>query len=292
MKFFKTSVALVGALALLALPATAQYSKEEEEQRASVNERRGAAGYFDLVKSFVTGGATPPALFGADPTGSIVNITDDNFRETIYEGEYIVAFCSASSVPCADYFPTFLDAATTMHKETNTVFASVWVEENPRLSARFFIPARLPYLVYAKDGEFRQIPYVRNDTQFLINFIEEEQYQYYPIMNGIMSPYSTLANWFEKYAQGIEWLSAYTAWMPKWMTYIIAGSMSGVVFSLFSGGSSYSSDPAKYAHLNPDGTKKVIEPATTNATSSAVKSSSKSLKSSSSSKKRSTKKAA
>ncbi|KAG0325943.1 hypothetical protein BGZ99_010396 [Dissophora globulifera] len=268
MKFFKTSVALVGALALLALPATAQYSKEEEEQRASVNERRGAAGYFDLVKSFVTGGATAPALFGADPTGSIVNITDDNFRETIYEGEYIVAFCSATSVPCADYFPTFLDAATTMHKETNTVFASVWVEENPRLSARFFIPARLPYLVYAKDGEFRQIPYVRNDTQFLINFIEEEQYQYYPIMNGIMSPYSTLANWFEKYAQGIEWLSAYTAWMP------------------------YSSDPAKYAHLNPDGTKKVIEPATTNATSSAVKSSSKSLKSSSSSKKRSTKKAA
>ncbi|KAF8903421.1 hypothetical protein BGZ58_006625 [Dissophora ornata] len=75
--------------------------------------------------------------------------------------------------------------------------------------------------------------------------------------------------------------------MPKWMVYIIAGSLSGVVFSLFSGGSSYSSDPSKYSHLNADGTLKKVESGATdvNATSSAVKSSK-------SSKKRSTKKAA
>ncbi|KAF8922947.1 hypothetical protein BGZ58_003553, partial [Dissophora ornata] len=189
MKFFKTSLALVGTLALLTSPAAAQYGKEDE-LRAGAKEKSGLAGYWDLIKTLVVGGDGPPALFAADPTGAIMNLTDANYKETIFEGEYIVTFCSVSSAPCADYFPTYLDAAVTMQGETPTKFASVWVEENPRLSARFFIPARLPYVVYAKDGDFRQIPYVRNDTQFLITFIEEEQYQYYPIMDGPMSPYS------------------------------------------------------------------------------------------------------
>ncbi|KAI8595119.1 hypothetical protein EDD21DRAFT_392021 [Dissophora ornata] len=286
MKFFKTSLALVGTLALLTSPAAAQYGKEDE-LRAGAKEKSGLAGYWDLIKTLVVGGDGPPALFAADPTGAIMNLTDANYKETIFEGEYIVTFCSVSSAPCADYFPTYLDAAVTMQGETPTKFASVWVEENPRLSARFFIPARLPYVVYAKDGDFRQIPYVRNDTQFLITFIEEEQYQYYPIMDGPMSPYSKMAGWFESYADFMVWLSQYTYWMPKWMVYIIAGSLSGVVFSLFSGGSSYSSDPSKYSHLNADGTLKKVESGATdvNATSSAVKSSK-------SSKKRSTKKAA
>lgn len=133
--------------------------------------------------------------------------------------------CSPTSVPCADYFPTYLDVATTMQNETNTRFASVWVDDNSRLATRFFVPSRLPFVIYAKDGEckshetlfglnfddqkrsevsnalflllffffpVRQIPYNRNETQFLIDFIEEEQYKNYPIMSGPMSPTSTL----------------------------------------------------------------------------------------------------
>lgn len=72
------------------------------------------------------------------------------------------------------------------------------------------------------------------------------------------------------------------------MIYIVAGSMSGMVFNLFSGGSSYSSDPAKYAHLNPDGTlKKSIEDTPSEKTEKKEK---KSSKTSSSTKKKSSKK--
>lgn len=73
------------------------------------------------------------------------------------------------------------------------------------------------------------------------------------------------------------------------MIYIIAGSMSGMVFNLFSGGSSYSSDPSKYSHLNPDGTikKKVVEDTTAEKTEKKEK---KSSKTSSSTKKKSSKK--
>lgn len=48
-----------------------------------------------------------------------------------------------------------------MKDETETKFAAVWVDENPRLSARFFIPARLPYVVYAKDGECKELDFFR-----------------------------------------------------------------------------------------------------------------------------------
>lgn len=56
------------------------------------------------------------------------------------------------SAPSADYYPTYVDAAKTLQGETNTKFAQVWVEESAHISARFFVPARLPYLLYAKDG--------------------------------------------------------------------------------------------------------------------------------------------
>lgn len=92
----------------------------------------------------------------------------------------------------------------------------------------------------------------------------------------------------EKYADGMDWINQYTYWMPKWAIYILAGSLSGVIFSLFSGGSSYSSDPAKYAHLNPDGTlKKSVTAGETNTTE--TKTTKKTT--SSSTKKRSSKKA-
>lgn len=74
--------------------------------------------------------------------------------------------CSALSPPCADYYPTYLDAAVTMKDETETKFAAVWVDDNPRLAARFFVPARLPYLVYAKDGDCKELDRFR----FLFSF--------------------------------------------------------------------------------------------------------------------------
>ncbi|ORZ11304.1 hypothetical protein BCR41DRAFT_372136 [Lobosporangium transversale] len=213
----------------------------------------------DLAKALLIGGSPPPVLFVDDPTGAITNITDANYKDTIFEDEWIIAFCSFSSAPCADYFPTYLDAAVTMQNETQTKFAAVWVEENPRLSARFIVPARLPYVIYAKDGDFRHIPYVRNDTQYLITFIEEEKYKFYSVLDGPMGPYSTISSYFVKYAEFMEWVGKYTSWMPKWLIYIIAGSTSGMVFSFFSGGSNYSSDPSKYPHLNPDDKDHLID---------------------------------
>jgi hypothetical protein len=56
------------------------------------------------------------------------------------------------SAPSADYYPTYADAAKTLQGESNTKFAQVWVEESAHISARFLIPARLPYILYAKDG--------------------------------------------------------------------------------------------------------------------------------------------
>ncbi|GJJ76572.1 hypothetical protein EMPS_08931 [Entomortierella parvispora] len=288
MKFLKSTLAFVATVALLTSPAAAQYGEEEAAaaaaQREAAKEGGGLKGLFQIGKAIVLGG-TPPPIFEADPEGHIFNVTDVNYKETIFEDEWIITFCSATSAPCADYFPTFVDAAITMKNETTTKFSAVWVEDSARVAARFFVPARLPYVIYAKDGEFRQIPYQRNDTQFLVEFIEEEKYKMYPILDGPMSPYSKLSVWFEKYAEGMEWMGQYTSWMPKWMVYIMAGSLSGVVFNLFSGGSSYSSDPSRYPHLNADGTlkKPVVEEApVTNVT--------KTKKSSSSTKKRSSKK--
>ncbi|KAG0353660.1 Thioredoxin- transmembrane protein 1 [Podila minutissima] len=283
MKFFKSSLATIAAIALIA-PAAAQYGKDD------IAEKEANGGIFQTVKLLLTGGAAT-SLFEADPNGVIFNITDANYRDTLFKDEWIVTFCSPASAPCADYFPTYLDVATTMQNETNTRFAAVWVDDNSRLATRFFVPSRLPFVVYAKDGEFRQIPYNRNETQFLIDFIEEEQYKNYPIMSGPMSPTSTLAHYFEKYADFSDWVGTYTSWMPRWMIYIVAGSMSGMVFNLFSGGSSYSSDPAKYAHLNADGTLKKKSIEDTSASVKTEKKEKKSSKTSSSStKKKSSKK--
>ncbi|KAG0038299.1 Thioredoxin- transmembrane protein 1 [Podila clonocystis] len=281
MKFLKSSLATIAAIALIA-PAAAQYGKED------VAEKELSGGIFQTIKLLLTGGP-PTSLFEADPNGVIFNITDANYRDTLFQDEWIVTFCSPASVPCADYFPTYLDVATTLQNETNTRFGAVWVDDNSRLATRFFVPSRLPYVVYAKDGEFRQIPYNRNETQFLIDFIEEEQYKNYPIMSGPMSPTSTLAHYFEKYADFADYIGTYTSWMPKWMLYIVAGSMSGMVFNLFSGGSSYSSDPAKYAHLNPDGTLKK-KPIESTSASEKTEKKEKSSKTSSSTKKKSSKK--
>ncbi|KAG0247147.1 hypothetical protein BG011_001940 [Mortierella polycephala] len=297
MKFLKTTVALLGVVALLASPTYGQGQGQQQQQPAAAAPHGGPehstlGALFNTVKSILIGGAPPP-LFLADPDGVIMNITDANYKETIFEDEWIIAFCSATSAPCADYFPTYVEAAVALKGETNTKFASSWVEENGRLVARFFIPARLPFLVYAKDGVFRQIPYVRNDTQFLIDFIEEEMYQQFNILDGPMGPYSILSTYFEKYADVMEWVGQYTSWMPRWLIYIIAGSMSGAVFSFFSGGSNYSSDPSKYPHLNPDGTLKKTE-ATDNSSSTSTSTSTSTTKTkskSSSTKKRTTKKA-
>ncbi|KAF9582453.1 hypothetical protein BGW38_000189 [Lunasporangiospora selenospora] len=321
MKFLNkySLIAIVGALALCAAPALAQYGPDEDplgpgpqhvQAKAEADakaqeaagtpppavedesnsylrpEYRGLSGLYKTVKAMLIGGEEFPPLVLDDTQEFVQNVTDANFRESIFNDEWIVTFCSFQSPACIDYYPTLMEAAEKLKDQSNAKFGAVWVEENSRLSARFFVPARLPYVIHAKDGEFRQIPYIRNDTQFLVNFIEEEEYQYYPIMGGLMGPYSTIASWFEKYADGMEWVGQYTSWMPRWMVLIIAGSMSGAVFSFFSGGSNYSSDPSKYAHLNADGTLKAT---TTKETVAATTSSSKTTKTTS--KKRSTKKA-
>ncbi|KAF9908414.1 hypothetical protein EC991_009869 [Linnemannia zychae] len=288
MKFFKSSVAILGAIALIASPAAAQYGAEDKAAAADTPSATG--GIISFFKAYITGGVATNNLFESDDGGAIANITDANYLDTIFEDEWIVAFLSATSAPSADYYPTYLDAAKTLKSETNTKFAQVWVDESAHITARFLVPARLPYVVYAKDGQFRQIPYVRNNTEFLVEFIEEEKYKFYPIMDGPMGPYSTLANWMVKYADGMEWLNQYTYWMPKWAVYIIAGSLSGVIFNLFSGGSQYSSDPAKYAHLNPDGTLKATN-GDAKTTSSNTTTETKTKKTTSSTKKRSSKKA-
>ncbi|KAK3845282.1 MAG: hypothetical protein J3R72DRAFT_436400 [Linnemannia gamsii] len=293
MKFLQSSVAILGAIALIASPAAAQYGAEERAaqaaEAAAAREGPGtAAGVVSFFKSYITGGVPTYNLFTSEDSGVIANITDANYKATIFEDEWIVAFISATSAPSADYYPTFVDAAKTLQKETTTKFAQVWVEDSAHIAARFLIPARLPYVVYAKDGQFRQVPYVRNNTEFLVEFIEEEKYKYYPIMDGPMGPYSLLSTWMEKYADGMEWIHQYTYWMPKWAIYILAGSLSGIVFNLFSGGSQYSSDPAKYAHLNADGTlKKTDGDATTTSNTTTTETKTKK----SSTKKRSSKKA-
>ncbi|KAF9935266.1 hypothetical protein FBU30_004841 [Linnemannia zychae] len=282
MKFFKSSVAILGAIALIASPAAAQYGAED---KPAENPSTGK-GIVSFFKAYVTGGVPTHNLFNSSDI--ITNITDANYKATIFEDEWIIAFVASSSAPSADYYPNYVDAAKTVGKETNTKFGQVWVDECAHITARFLVPARLPYIVYAKDGVFRQVPYVRNNTEFLIEYIEEEKYKYYPIMDGPMGPYSMLAGWMEKYADGMEWIHQYTYWMPKWVVYIVAGSLSGVIFSLFSGGSTYSSDPSKYAHLNADGTlKKTAASNTTTTTTTETKT----KKSSSSTKKRSSKKA-
>ncbi|KAF9118275.1 hypothetical protein BGX30_004688 [Mortierella sp. GBA39] len=284
MKLFQSSVvAIFGAIALIASPATAQYGAED--QAANQEKPGGLKGIVSFVKDYVTGNLPSQNMFESEPV--ITNITDANYKATIFEDEWIVCFISPLSAPSADYYPTYVDAAKTLQGETSTKFAQVWVEESAHISARFLIPARLPYLIYAKDGVFRQIPYVRNNTEFLVEFIEEEKYKYYPVLDGPMGPYSWLSGLMEKYADGMDWIHQYTYWMPKWVIYILAGSLSGVIFSLFSGGSSYSSDPSKYAHLNPDGTlKKTVTAGESNKTESKT-----TKKTSSSTKKRSSKKA-
>ncbi|KAF9111376.1 hypothetical protein BGX27_005015 [Mortierella sp. AM989] len=292
MKFFKTSL-LIGAIALMTSPVAAQYGREEEAAAKASDQGSGIIGaaksYVELLKAVFLGGIQAPTNHLVnDPTGIITNFTDIDYQDSLFNDEWIVAFLSSTSAPSADYFPTFWDAAVTMDKETNTKFATVWVEEAPRVAARFFVPTRLPYVLYAKDGEFRHIPYERNNTQFIVDFIEEEKYQYYPVLSGPMSPYSYLALLMVKYADLMEWVGERTAWMPKWLGYIIAGSLSGAVFQFFSGGSQYASDPSKYPHLNADGTLKKDSTAAsiTNSTSTSTKTSK-----TSSTKKRSTKKA-
>ncbi|KAG0324967.1 hypothetical protein BG004_003327 [Podila humilis] len=292
MKFIKSSLAAIAAMTLIAQPIAAQYGKEDQGVKEDLGAKELSGGLFQTVKTLLTGGVSAP-LFEADESGLIFNITDANYKDTFFQDEWIVTFCSPTSLPCADYFPTYLEVAKTLQNETNTKFGAVWVDDNSRLTTRFFVPSRLPFVVYAKDGEFRQIPYNRNDTQFLIDFIEEEQYKLYPIMSGPMSPTSIVANWFEKYAEFSDGLGTYTSWMPRWMVYIIAGSLSGMVFNLFSGGSNYSSDPSKYEHLNADGTlkKKASEiEDTTPAVVAKKEKKEKKEKSSSSTKKKSSKK--
>ena len=93
MKFFKSTLATAAALCLLASPATAQYGREdeaaEEAARVAAKEGGGIKGYFQLAKSILIGGASPN-LFLADPDAHIFNVTDANYKETIFDDEWII----------------------------------------------------------------------------------------------------------------------------------------------------------------------------------------------------------
>lgn len=93
MKFLKSTLALAATVALLTSPAAAQYGKEEEAAaaaaRAAVQEGGGLKGIFQIMKALVLGGAPPP-IFEADPEGHIFNVTDVNYKETIFEDEWII----------------------------------------------------------------------------------------------------------------------------------------------------------------------------------------------------------
>jgi hypothetical protein len=67
---------------------------------------------------------------------------------------------SSTSAPSADYYPTYVDAAKTLQNESNTKFGQVWVDDSAHIAARFLIPARLPYIVYAKDGQCKYISFL------------------------------------------------------------------------------------------------------------------------------------
>ncbi|KAF9168780.1 hypothetical protein DFQ26_000047 [Actinomortierella ambigua] len=269
---FKITVALLGAVALLT-PANAQDTQAEEEKKPS--------NPLSLMKDMFLGSAEP-SFVPRNDTKYLVNATDANYKDIFWNEECIINFCSVTNPACAEYYTHFLEASEILGETSPAKFVSVWVDETPRLSARFFVPARLPYVLYAKNGEFHWIPHVVNDTKFLVDFVEEETYKLYPYLAGLTAPNGRLSNWFESYAVGMEWVGHYTSWMPSWMILMIAGSMSGMVFQFFSGGSAYASDPSKYKHLNEDGTIKVDEGNKKSSSSSKEGKVKKSKKSSSS----------
>ena len=93
MKFLKSTLALAATVALLASPAAAQYGEEDvraaADKAAVQKEGGGLKGIFQIAKAIVLGGAPPP-IFEADPEGHIFNITDANYKDTIFEDEWII----------------------------------------------------------------------------------------------------------------------------------------------------------------------------------------------------------
>jgi len=81
MKFLKSSLAAIAAVALIA-PAAAQYGKDDIAEESN-------NGLFHTIKLLLTGG-TQANLFEADPNGVIFNITDANYRDTLFQDEWIV----------------------------------------------------------------------------------------------------------------------------------------------------------------------------------------------------------
>lgn len=87
MKFFQSSVAILGAIALIASPATAQYGAED--QAANQENPGGLKGIASFFKAYISGTLPSQNLFESEPV--INNITDANYKATIFEDEWIVA---------------------------------------------------------------------------------------------------------------------------------------------------------------------------------------------------------
>lgn len=87
MKFFQSSVAILGAIALIASPAKAQYGADD---KPAASERPGGLkGITTFFKDYMTGNLPSQNLFESEPV--ITNITDANYKATIFEDEWIVA---------------------------------------------------------------------------------------------------------------------------------------------------------------------------------------------------------
>jgi hypothetical protein len=87
MKFFQSSVAILGAIALIASPATAQYGADD--QSAAQESQGGIKGITSFFKAYISGNLPSKNLFESEPV--ITNITDANYKTTLFDDEWIVA---------------------------------------------------------------------------------------------------------------------------------------------------------------------------------------------------------
>jgi hypothetical protein len=87
MKFLKSSVAILGAIACIASPAAAQYGIDSLVTDTSPTTAGGVVSFF---KAYITGNVPTSNLMESE-NSAIVNITDANYLETIFEDEWIIA---------------------------------------------------------------------------------------------------------------------------------------------------------------------------------------------------------
>ncbi|NLG12670.1 MAG: thioredoxin [Lentisphaerae bacterium] len=82
-------------------------------------------------------------------SGKLIDLTKDNFKETIKTGTVLVDFWAPWCPPCRMQTPILETLAGEM---TGVVFGKVNVDDNPEVAAQFNI-ASIPTLIVFKDGK-------------------------------------------------------------------------------------------------------------------------------------------